>query len=416
MSTVTVIGFWSGVAVLIVLALAFLLPPLLRGSPRRPGPGSREVNAALYRSRLEEFQREVDDGTLEPADLEQAKAELEREILDTVDADVSADAPARPPRAVAVCVAALVPALAVGIYLALGSPGAIDSEPAGPAGGPLASADGATDRAALKRMTDAFAQRLAESPDEGEGWLMLGRSYVMLDEYDKAVEAFANANALLGDTPEVLVDYAEAEALANGNRFSPESKARIEKALEFAPRNEKALWLGAFAAAQHGEVDTAVTHWQTLLEQETEPARRQIIEGLIARVTGTTQSPPAVVTARPGAGPGVNVRVVLEKSLRDSLSGSETVYVFARDAEGAGVPLAVHRTRVNALPATITLDDSMSMVPSLKVSDRDRVMVTARVSMSGDARAASGDLQGSAGPIEVGNDSPVEISIDERVP
>ncbi len=110
------------------------------------------------------------------------------------------------------------------------------------------------------------------------------------------------------------------------------------------------------------------------------------------------------------------MRVTLAQELGSQLEGSETVFVFARDAQGGGPPLAVYRTRVEALPATVVLDDSMSMVPSIKLSDRERVVVTARVSLSGEVRAGSGDLQGSTASVTVGNESPVDLVINERVP
>ncbi len=356
----------------------------------------------------------MEDGTLAPEDFDQAKTELEREMLESVAPDSHAKSGSGPSTAIALCVAALLPALALGLYLALGSPDAIGwRHPAVDRGGVEAAAQ-APDREALERMAATFADQLSEEPGEGEGWLVLGRTYVMLEKYDRAVEAFAKANALLGDTPDVLVDYAEAEAMVNNNRFPLQARRRIDRALELAPRHEKGLWLGAFAAAQHGDIEAAVANWNTLLENESDPGRRQLIEGLIARVSG---EPPPLVTAPAATGTGaVKVRVTLDESLGSQLQGTETVFVFARDAASGGPPLAVYRTRVEALPATIVLDDSMSMVPSIKLSDREQVSVTARVSLSGEARAASGDLQGSIAPVAVGNESPVELVISERVP
>lgn len=414
MSSLSLIVFWVIAILLIAIALVFLLPALLGRGRNKPGPESVDVNAAVYRSRLEELEREVDDGTLDPEDFEQAKTELEREILESVSSGETAQRGSGSSTAVALCVAVLLPALALGLYIALGSPGAIGwKHPAVERGG-VETGAGAPDREALERMAASFAEQLSENPDEGEGWLVLGRAYVMLERYDRAVDAFAKANALLGDTPDVLVDYAEAEAMVNNNRFPAEARRRIDRALDLAPRHEKGLWLGAFAAAQHGDIDAAITNWKTLLESEPDPGRRQLIEGLIARVRG--EPPPTVMAPAAPDTSGVKVRVIVDESLGKQLQGSESVFVFARDVEGGGPPLAVYRTRVEALPVTIVLDDSMSMVPSLKLSERDRVAVTARISLSGNALPSSGDLQGSSGPVEVGGSSPVEIVINERLP
>ncbi len=422
MNTALVIAFLVVAALLIIVALVLLLPPLLGRRRRRAGPDTARVNAAVYRARLDELERDVGDGALDTADFEQAKAELEREVLDSVVPDAGQQTGKEPSPAVAACVAVLLPVLAVGIYLALGAPGSIASLSTSEGGGDgMEIAVSELDREALERMTASFAERLAKSPGEGDGWLVLARAYMMLDEFPKAVAAFARANALLGDVAEVLIDYAEAEALANENRFSQQARARIEKALRLAPRNEKGLWLGAFAAAQHGDIDAALSYWQMLLHAESDPDRRELIQGLIARVAGAPPPGDAAgaapaAPAAVGDTPGVKIRVVINDALRQDLAGSETVFVFARDVVGGGVPLAVYRTRVDALPATVTLDDSMSMVPNLGVSGRDRVTVTARVSLSGNARPRSGDLQGNSGPVDVGNAAPVQIAIDQRLP
>ncbi|HSS63070.1 MAG TPA: c-type cytochrome biogenesis protein CcmI [Gammaproteobacteria bacterium] len=414
MSSLSVIVFWTIAVLLIAVALVFLLPPLLGRARQKSGPESMDVNAAVYRSRLEELQREVEDGTLDSEDFDQAKSELEREILESVVPTASGEAGSSASTTAALCLAALLPALAFGLYLVLGTPQAIGWKRFDDPGASMGMATGEPDREALERMAASFAERLSENPGEGEGWLVLGRTYVMLERYDRAVEAFAKANALLGDTPDVLVDYAEAEAMVNNNRFSVEARQRIEEALELAPRHEKALWLGAFAAAQHGDIDAAVANWKILLENEADPGRRQLIQGLIARVKG--EPPPTATGPAASDSPGVKVRVTLDESLATTLKGSETVFVFARDAAGTGPPLAVYRTRVDELPATIVLNDSMSMVPSLRISASDQVTVTARVSLSGDARPRSGDLQGSSSAVEVGEESAVDITINERVP
>lgn len=410
MDSLHLIGFWVSVAVLVTAALIFLLPPLAGRSRRHEEPQSDAVNAAVYRARLEELERTVDEGSLDAADFEEAKAELEREVLESVDPEEPAQ-PRRAPRLTVPAVALAVPAAALALYLALGTPRALDPRtrtPVDPA--TLAAARGEVELARLEQMTERFAERMENNPDQGDGWLVLARAWVMVERYDDAVAAFSRAHALLKDRPDLLVDYAEAEALANGNRFPASAMRRIDRALERAPRHEKGLWLGGFAAAQQGAVDTATARWRALLEGEPDSDRRRLIEGLIARLEG---APPSAETGDGAA--EMKVRVTLQDGLREGLIGSEAVYVFARATDG-GPPLAVYRTTVDALPALVGLNDSMAMVPNLKLSGRDRVVVTARVSMSGDAAAKSGDLQGSSGPVPVGGDAPVEIVIDERVP
>lgn len=419
-------AFWSIAAALAAVALAVILPPLLGRRAKAGAPDDEQVNAAVYRARLGELENEVEFGTLDPADFEQAKLELERELLAGMEAADDTDAPAArsPTRYAAVTVAILLPLVAVGAYTWLGTPEAISlSDRASPGTSAEAAPAGDIDRAGLERMVTSFAARLEENPDQGDGWLVLGRAYVMLEQYQKAVLAFANAHMLLGDTPDVLVDFAEAEALTNQNRFTDSARRRIEKALELDPDHQKGLWLGAFAAAQRGDTDVAISRWHRLLEREPDAQRRHLIEGLIAQVQGieagplqADAAPPDTAPAPPSNTASVRVRVNLAASLREGLDGSETVFVFARAAQGPRVPLAVYRTRVDALPAQVTLDDSMSMAPAFKLSGHDDVMIVARVSMTGNAQAQSGDLEGKSGPVRVGADSPVDVSIDRRIP
>lgn len=404
-------------AIFAALALAVLLPPLAGRRSGSPAPDKDQVNAAVYQARLKELEAEVALGALDAEDFVQAKLELERELLASRGgAPVDGAGPAAAPRRTALVVAVLLPILALGVYLKLGSPEAITAEPPAPAAA-MPAADGEVDRDALERMVATFAKRLADNPDQGDGWVVLGQAYMMLEDYEKAVLSFAHARMLLGDSPDLLVDLAEAEALSNQNRFGDDALARIEKALTLDPDHEKGLWLGAFAAAQRGDTITAVSRWRQLLEREADPQRQQLIQGLIARVEGIEESPAkGEAESTSGSSARIQVRVDLAASLRAEVDGSETVFIFARAEQGPRVPLAVYRTRVDALPVAVTLDDSMAMSPEFRLSPQKRVRVIARVSKSGNAQAQSGDFEGQSGTVTVGKELPVEISIDQRVP
>lgn len=407
--------FWLLALVLITIALAFILPPLLGTRRRGTGAPRESDNLKLYHSRIAALDEECRLGALTPDDLAEAKDELARELL----ADASA-APAavsagsatrtfvsRPWLAVAVGVA--VPLLSIGLYQRLGEPGAIDppSAPAATSGEP-----------AVEDMVARLAQRLNSEPDNSQGWLLLGRSYMALERYAEAASAFATAHRLLGDSPELLSDLAEAQALMGGQDFLGSPGEHLERALQLDPEHPKALWLGAFAAAQRGETALAVSRWQSLLDrQPADSEAAQVLRGLMAN-TGITAAEPAPA-ANPvvaGGPPGLTVNVILADRLAAGLDGSETLFVFAKAAGGPPMPLAVARKRVSDLPLTVTLDDSMAMAPSMKLSNFDRVVVGARISASGTATAGSGDLQGFSQPVPVAGGATVNVAITERVP
>ena len=414
--------FWLGALGLVAVALAFVLPPLLGTRPASVDAQRENHNLEVYRSRIAALEEEHRLGALTEDDLAQARDELGRELL----ADTSAGpAPgrggakpvfvSRPWLAIAVGVG--VPLLAVTLYQRLGEPGAIDPPPAAAAGG---------GEPAVEEMVARLAERLASEPGSSEGWLLLGRSYMALERYAEAADAYGAAHRLLGDSAELLSDLAEAEALMRGQDFLGIPGERLEAALRLDPEYPRALWLGAFAAKQRGATALAVRRWQSLLDnQPADSEAANILRDLITNAepgTDTGADVAAGGTTTTGdpvaadAGPGLTVNVILADHLAAGLDGSETLFVFARAAQGPPMPLAVARGRVSDLPLTVTLDDSMAMAPGMKLSNFDRVVVGARISMSGAPTASSGDLQGFSGPVSAADDSAVNVAITEKVP
>jgi len=414
--------FWLGALGLVAVALAFVLPPLLGTQPASADAQGANHDLEVYRSRIAALDEERRLGALTEDDLAQARDELGRELL----ADASAGTArkhggarpvfvSRPWLAIAVGVG--VPLLTVTLYQRLGEPAAIDPPPA---------ATAAAAEPAVEEMVARLAERLASEPDSSEGWLLLGRSYMALERYAEAADAYGAAHRLLGDSAELLSDLAEAEALMQGQDFLGIPGERLETALRLDPEYPRALWLGAFAAMQRGETALAVRRWQSLLDnQPSDSEAANILRNLIANAatgadvaagadTGETAATGDRMAA--GAGPGLTVNVILADRLAAELDGSETLFVFARAAQGPPMPLAVTRGRVSDLPLTVTLDDSMAMAPGMKLSNFDRVVVGARISMSGTPTASSGDLQGFSGPVSAPRDSAVNVAITEKVP
>lgn len=415
------IVFWVCALALVVVALLFVLPPLL-GTGRRDASRSADVAAqshhlALYRARLEALEEQHRIGTLGADDLAQASNELARELLaesgnGPSPAGADDGSPDRRPAArpwLAITVGVGVPLLTITLYQRLGAPGAVEPPPA--------PASAAT-QPRVEDMVARLAERMRSEPDNSDGWLMLGRSYMALNRYAEASAAFAAAHALLGDSPALLADLAEAHALNNGQNFLGPANAYLERALALDPAYPKALWLGAFAAMQRGEAALAVSRWQSLLDRQ--PADSEaagVLRGLIADA-GAAAEPAPASDALPEAAdtPGLTVNVTVADHLLADLDGSEALFVFARAAQGPPMPLAVSRKRVSDLPLTVILDDSMAMAPGLKLSSFPQVVVGARISRSGRPTASSGDLQGFSEALPVADTTSVSIAITEQVP
>lgn len=107
----------------------------------------------------------------------------------------------------------------------------------------------------------------------------------------------------------------------------------------------------------------------------------------------------------------IKVTVRLSPALAGKAAPGDALYIFARAAQGPKMPLAIVRKQAGALPVTVTLDDSMAMVPEMKMSDFPELVIGARISKSGDAISKPGDLEGYAAPLKAGASGPAEVVI-----
>ena len=422
--------FWLLASLMILATLALVVPTLMRGGTTgrdAPRDEFRAANVALYRERLAELDRERNRGEIEASRYAALREDLERGLLADIGRREAPRTVARPrPYWMAMTVAVVVPVCALALYLWLGSPHELD--PRSPPGG---TAAGTEPSPSVEAMVASLAARLADHPADAEGWLLLARSQVVLERFDAALAAFGRAHALLGDEPSLLADWAEAEAGSAGNRFPRSALARLDRALELDPDHEKALWLGGFAAIQNGRMDIATARWERLRARQPPGSREEsIVAELLAQIRDTGDTAPAARTeatdstaAIGSASEGMaadGARIVVEVSLAPDLTvelgASEPVFVFARAPSGAGPPIAVARTVVGALPATIVLDESTAMVPSRSLASVERVLVAARVARSGTVTRTSGDIEGVSEPVEVADPAPVRIVLSQIVP
>ena len=459
--------FWLLALTMTVAVVLLLAPPLLRGRDAGREGASGDANVALYRERLAELDRERGLGELEAERYAALREDLERGLLADVDtaptdgAPAAHTAPRPPPRWTAVAVTLAVPACGLAIYLWLGSPHALDPqaqphrvaaggiEPPPPGGAAEPERPGDANAAGgsapdVEAMVDSLAAKLAADPADAEGWLLLARSRAVQERFDEAITAYGRAHALLGDSPSLLADWAEAEAAFAGNRFPARALDRFDRALEIDPDHEKALWLGGFAAVQHGRPDVARARWERLLaRQEAGSREASIVSELLARMdgaapadapaavrpdaagstdsggpagTGGSAGPAGSAEAVDPGGPRIIVEVSLAPGFAIELDDREPVFVFARAPSATGPPAAIARTTVAALPATVVLDASSAMVPSRSLAGIERAVVTARVARSGTVTRTSGDVEGVSGPVPVTGAAPVSIVLSRIVP
>ena len=411
------LAFWTIAATMVLVALALVLRPLVRG-----GGAADARLAALERARR--------DGVLSEAEYASKRAALAGEAG-------TAHAPV--PRALASVLALVIAIGAVALYRVVGQPLGLFATPRVAATASVEAPPG--EAPALEDATRELAAKMAESPEDFDGWLLLGRSYKQLQQFAEARDALAKANALRPEDPDAMVEYAEALALASEDRrLAGEARALLDRALALEPNHQRGLWLLGIAAIQDERWADAVATWETLLPQlppessVAESVREQIAQAraragmpaLAERVGGEPATgdaaPPAPAAAAPAAddaatGPRLVVEVSIAPELAARIAPTDTLFVFARAPEGPKMPLAIQRIPVPSLPATIVLDDSMGMMPALKLSQAGTVVVGARISKSGNATPSSGDLEVISRPLEVASQrTPVKLFIDRVVP
>ena len=247
---------------LIVVVAAFLLPPLWLGLRRNDAKASRkEANLAVFRDQLSELEREKTEGTLADADFDQARRELQRRLLEEVapEAEGAGKATYGPSRKMAIALLLLLPVLAVVAYGILGNPKALD--PAQTAAQPKMTPE------QINAMVARLAERMQANPDDMQGWLMLARSYKAMGRYDEAAAAYAKAEKVIDDDPELLASYAETIAMASGNGLKGKPGQLIARALKIDPQHPHSLFLAGAAAMEAGDNRKGIAYWEALLPQ-----------------------------------------------------------------------------------------------------------------------------------------------------
>jgi len=371
----------------------------------------RAANLAAYRTRLQEVEADVAAGVVSADVVQALRDELGARLVTDVDAPTEVEPATAPSRAVlAIAVLALV-AFAGAWYAIAGSwrtQGLIE----------LAKTDPEAARQASVNMSIArLRARVEDEPQEVESWVWLGRSYRSRGSHAEAAAAFARANELRGhQDPDLLVEEGEAVAWSQERSMAGVPTERFEQALALAPGHPQALWFSGVAALQRGDDATAIGRWERLLAQPIEADMRSMIEHSLARLRARSGiEPPATppVAATPAAF-RLQVEVSIAPELAGQVSDGDVLFVFAQNPAGPPMPLAVQRLSAAQLPAKVTLDDSMSPMPTSKLSSVDRWRIVARISRGGSAAPQPGDLEGSADVDRSQAGRPVRVVVSRK--
>lgn len=421
-SFTTVSLFWASFFALIAVALAFVLPPLLRRSAKPEQLESKEVNIAIYNDQLAELKADLETGELDASQYQDAVREIEKRLSEDVPREPVAETASQTGRWAGFALIVAVPVLAIAFYLFLGNPGALLPQASSPA--PTAQG-GEHDVAPMIASLEA---KLKSNPDDPQGWSMLGRTYAALGRFDDSAKALSKAAELAPNDARILAEYAEALAMAQGKNLQGKPMELVNQALKLDPKDQKALELAGAAAFHAENFAQAAIYWRRLLEQV--PPGTEDYQAILAAVQEAEQAAkgrPGLdnlsaqdqgKSAQPAARPGadfVSGTITVSKEIAAKVSPTDTVFIFAQLPKGPRMPLASVKISARDLPYQFKLDDSATLMPDNKLSSHPEVVIGARISKRGEAMPASGDLQGKTAPVKLGQRG-VSVVIDTVLP
>ena len=378
-----------------------------------------QTNLRLLRDQLKELAEDQRVGNLPAEQYELSKLEIEGRVVEEVAKEPQLTMlSGRLAKFVSIIVVVLIPVSAFYLYSVIGSNEGQDVASF------LEAQNQPVDQTELESMAEKVIEHLEENPGDTQALGMLARTYQALHKFDEAANAWERAYQLEPNDPGILVDYAEARGLAARGNLNGEHTELINRALELDPNYGKGLALGGTVAFASGSYQLAIDRWTQLMkaniadEQLVQTLQSGIAEAKIrlvqSRQEARVDEPTAEDSAPQEFSTIVSCIVKISNELLSQVDSGDVVFIYAKATEGPPMPIAAMKVPVSQLPFTFAIDDSFSLMPTRKLSDFSEFLVGARISKSGNAIRASGDLESSTMLVRPGIN--IEITIDSAVP
>ncbi|MDV6341413.1 c-type cytochrome biogenesis protein CcmI [Nitrosomonas sp. Is24] len=441
-------AFWVISGVFIVTALLFIIPTLLRSRDNQLKNLEHDaVNITVYRDQIAELDRDLENDILSREQYDRSKQELQQRMLqDVTERDKPVIGKNKKIRNIVLStfIALTLPLAAISLYLVIGDTRGLLPQAQLANATQQMNRDGGNAPSGhdnFSSVLDNLIARLNNNPEDIEGWIMLGRTYAIMGRYAEAGNTYAKLVELIPDSPQILSDYADVLAMKNQGSLSGKPAELIYEALRIDPKYPKALALAGTIEFEQERYTQAAEYWEKLLEgipadsPLAQSVKDSIAEAKLLASGGKPAAPEqpvkvaeskqeasaqpvekAVSSDSPAATSlSVSGQVSISSDLATKVSGNDTLFIYARAKSGPKMPLAILRLKASDLPATFTLTDDMAMTPTMKMSSFPEVVIEARISKSGQAFTASGDLQGFSEPVKLGHNN-IAIVINKQVP
>jgi len=384
--------------------LGALIPSFLR-APKGLSLNRDSINVEIAREREAELKHDLKQGLISDAEYDASRRDLEQGLTFDLSPHPEGSESQLPAPFTASIVCALIPILAVGIYLMIGSPEAVNVDSL-PLNDTTPSSEMQPD---VDTMLAQMKEQLKDRPDDVRGWTLLANALMGTARYAEAVEAYRVLISLQPDNPEILIRLADAIAMTQNGVLAGEAEQLITKALTLSPDQPQGLWLFGIAAEQRGKFDEALMIFNRLLGMvANEPEVRIEVEAVIARIRQAQDQTPAI-------DPAIEVKVDVPAELITSIRPNDTLFVFVKDPNGPPMPIAARRLSALPLPRVITLNDGDRLIEGNSLSSYPQLVIGAHISKSGSATKTPGDLVGLSQTFSVADPRVIQISINERV-
>ncbi len=459
-------SFWIISGIFIVVALLFVIPTLLRSrSTQVENLEHNALNITVYRDQLAELDKDLENDILSKEQYDKSKQELQQRMLQDVTKQEQVVLQKNKKIqniAVSTVIALGLPLAAVYLYLNIGDTrgllpqnqlaSATQMNRGGGAGAGNAGGSGDMGGHDFSEALENLVARLSSNPEDVEGWIMLGRTYMAMERYSEASSTYGKLAELVPNNPQILSEYARALGLKNQGKLAGKPAELLYEALKIDPNYPPALALAGHAEFELEKYADAANYWEKFLTTipPDSPAVKSIKERIseakllafggkpqsdnqtvaVANTDSNNQSGEAGVQPAPQSQSApiaetkvnnstdplsVSGYVSIQSDIASRASPNDTLFIFARAKTGPKMPLAILRMKASDLPATFKLTDDMAMTPTMKMSSFPEVVIEARVSKSGQAVPASGDLQGFSQPIKLGEND-ISIIINKQIP
>lgn len=416
------LSLWLACGLLSLLAMAFVLVPLLRQRVRTGVDGieqRRLKNREVYEQRLRELDAERNAGLVTPKDEARVRAELQRAFLRDMEALEAVSAPltgegGRSSRMLPLAFAVLVPILALVLYRNwgahedLGLPALFQA---------ITSAQSAEQQVELLNELAVTLQfRLEREPEDMRSAYMLGTLYEELGQYDAALGTFDHMLQHMEpgrDMATVLGQMARTRFTQNEGAIDRAVREYMDRALALNPNEYHSTGILAQEAFAQEDLAAALGYWRRQLSSA-QPGSRDAA-ALRQIITMVESYLPDEAPVAAGEGASITITVDIDPALRGRLAGKQSLFVYVRNPE-MRPPLVAQNLPLGEFPVTLTLDNSMSML-GMTLESAPTLIVGARLSASGSAIAESGDFETVTEPFELQSlEGPLNLVIDTVVP